>query len=168
MIAVILFSLDKLLVVLHVAHKDGIDGPEQPPEALAVEGDHLQARLCDDVGGAWLIFEQSALAEIISFLIVVDEHGRFAGFECLGSLGLSAHDHKEGVAFLALCDHVITLLIPLLMDCISQLRSLIRLHVLQNGNLRQELLILFSLLLGRIFHDVVKGASVESPEFRRL
>ena len=37
-------------------------------------------------------------------------------------------------------------------------------HVLEDRHGRQELLILFSLFLGGVFHNVVEGLAVEDPE----
>ena len=156
-------SLDKLLVVLHVAHQDGIDGSEQSSEALAVERDDLHPRLGNDIGSARLILQQSALTEVITFLVVMYRHGWLAWLQCLRRLGLSAHNHVERVALGTLSDHVITFFEPLLEDGISQFRSLVGFHVLKNIDLGQELLILLSLLLGAVFNDMVEGASIESP-----
>ena len=159
----IAFSLDELLVVLHVAHQDGIDWSEQPSEALALECDYLHPRLGDDICSARLILQQSALAEVIALLVVMYWYSWLAWLQCLCRLSLAAHNHVEGVTLGALSDHVITLFEPLLLNGISQFGSLVGFHVLENVDLGQELLVLFSLHLCAVFDDMVEGASVEGP-----
>ena len=163
-----LVSHNELLIVLHVAHQDGVDGSQQTSETLAVKCNNLESCCGDDVCCSWLIFEQGSLSKVVTLLVLMHLDGRLAWLKSLGGLGLARHDHEEAVTLCTLSDHILALFEPFLADGISQFRSLIRLHVLQNADLDEKFLILVSLLLGRVLHNVIEGASVERPQLRRL
>lgn len=82
-----------------------------------------------------------------------------------GGNGSSAHNQEKYVAFSSFSYNIITSIIPLFLNCISELVSLIRIDVLQNRNILQEFFILISFELSRVLHDEVESAAVKGPKF---
>ena len=120
-----MFSLNELLIVLHVTHQNGINWSEQSAETLAIEGYNLEACLGNDICSSWLILQQGTLAEVVSLLVLVDGDGRLARLEGFGSCSPTAHDHEEAVTFSSLRDNIVSFLVPFLEDGIGKLRFLI-------------------------------------------
>ena len=158
------YSCHELGVVLHVSLQDSVNGSQETTEGLSFESNQLQAGAGDDVGGSGLILEQGALSEVVSLLILKDLSGWLAWLKGLGGDGLSAHDEIEDVTSLSLSDNVVSCLIPFFFNGIGQLGSFVSVHVLQDSHFLEEKLILVSLSLGRVLHNVVESASVEGPQ----
>lgn len=75
------------------------------------------------------------------------------------------HDQIKLLAFFALANQVIAGLEPSLIDRVSKLASFVSIHVLKNANLLEKFLVFFAFSLRAVLYDVVKGPSIESPEF---
>ena len=121
---------DKLLIVLHIAHENGVDGSKQTAETAAIKCHKLQASRCYNVGSARLVLEQCPLAEVVSLLVGHDFDGGLSGLDSLSCTRLATHDKIEDFSFLSLSDNVFTLIEPLLDNGIGKLRALVGLHVL--------------------------------------
>ena len=118
--------------------------------------------LSDDVGSTRHVQEQRALAEVVSWVVPLDDLGWLAWLEHLGGNAFAFDDHEELVAILvAFSDDEVSRFVPVLLESVSQLGPLLLLHALEDLYLVQEVVVLLSLLLDSCLDDVVESVAVE-------
>lgn len=116
----------------------------------------------DDAGCARLVLEEGPLPEVVAGLVREDLGLRPVGLSLEGQ-GFALQDQVETVPDFSLLDDGLILSVVISPECISDLRPLVGVHLLEYGYRRQELLIFKAFLCGGILHDVIERVPVQLP-----
>ena len=119
------------LIHCYVSLQDFFQWSQQSLEHLSVQHCYLEVSLSNDVGSSWLILEESQFTEVVATLVLHDDLRRSLPRHGLSGNCLPFNDQEEGVTIVTLLDHVVIRFEGGLLDSISKLRSLIKVHGLE-------------------------------------
>ena len=120
--------------------------------------------LSNDVCSTRLVHQQSTLAEVIAWLVLLHHSGGLARLEILRRSCLAFDDHVELIASLTFADDVVATFEPLFFQGIGYAVALVTIHAGEDFNFSEECVVLLTLLLHRGFDDVSESFAVEGPE----
>ena len=157
-------SHHKLAVGFHVTLQQLIEWSKQTLEAVSVDRCYLQLCLGNHIGLTDTTLQEGKLAEVVTSLVLHDLLRGLACVEGLGGNSLTRNDDVENIALFTFLNDTGLCLEGLFLDGVANLASLIRIDTLQDWHTGKEILVLGSLLLGSILHDVVEGVPVKLPQ----
>lgn len=118
-----------------------------------------QWSLSVDRGSSGLIIQQSQLAKVISFLVILDTS--FLSIHQFVSLCLSSDNQIKVIRSLALSEHVFPLCDFLFFQCLCDLCALIIIHGAEYLAFLQTGLIHLPSILTRILNDIIKRIPIQ-------
>ena len=123
-----------LHILVHVALQNSVKWSKQAHEAVPIDCRHLDLRSGDHIGCARFTLQQSPLAKVITWTVLLDLSGLRSRPHNLGGNRAATNDNVEVVTLFTLGDDLVVLLVGLLLDGVSDFAPLVMVDALQNGN----------------------------------
>ena len=135
---------------------------------MSVQLHYSHVSLSNHIRSSGFVSDQSQLSKVVTSLVLHHFLRGFASLDSLGSDCLTILDNIEVIALVTFLNDQVVRLELFLFEGIRQLASLVVVHALEDLNSAQELLILLSLLLSCILHNVIESVSIQRVQLTLL